>query len=95
MVGYSRSDLCNCFTDFIYAPIFWVYYRSRFGLKKTIQNMCVKLTMVFALMMFLGISTLSAQSNDDCLTCHDDPSLTSEKPGKKLSRYVPANALEH
>jgi predicted CXXCH cytochrome family protein len=57
--------------------------------------MCPRIAVVFVLMMILGISNLSAQSNDDCLTCHDDPSLTSEKPGKKLSRYVPANALEH
>ena len=49
---------------------------------------------IFCMMMYFGIANLSAQSNDDCLTCHNDPSLTSEKPGKKLSRYVPENAME-
>lgn len=95
MEGYSKSESCNCLTAFIDAPISGVFDRGWFYFKKTIQNMCVKITMVFVLMMFLGISNLSAQTNDDCLTCHDDPGLTSEKPGKKLSRYVPANALEH
>src|SRR5664279_1377386 len=50
---------------------------------------------MFVMMMFLGISNLSAQTNEDCLACHDDAGLTSAKAGKKISRYVPANALEH
>lgn len=95
MEGYTKSESCNCLTDFTYAPILGVADKGWFGLKKTIQDMSVKLLMVFVLMMFWGGTNLWAQTNDDCLTCHDDPSLTSEKPGKKLSRYVPANALEH
>ncbi len=54
-----------------------------------------RLTAMFIVLIFAGIFTSSAQTNDDCLTCHNDPSLTSSKPGKKVSRYVPANALEH
>jgi len=46
-------------------------------------------------LILFGASGISAQTNDDCLTCHDDPSLVSEKPGKKISRYVPANAMDH
>lgn len=34
-----------------------------------------------------------AQSNDDCLTCHDDPSLSVEKFGKKVSLYVTLKAM--
>ncbi len=48
---------------------------------------------LLVMMMFFGIANLSAQTNDDCFSCHNDPGLTSEKPGKKLSRYVPENAL--
>ncbi|MGE5393104.1 MAG: cytochrome c3 family protein [Candidatus Saccharibacteria bacterium] len=47
-----------------------------------------------ALMVFLGISNSMAQTNDDCFSCHNDPGLKSEKPGK-ASRYIPENALEH
>ena len=49
---------------------------------------------LLAATLFLCTSNLWAQTNDDCFSCHNDPSLTSEKPGKKLSRYVPENALE-
>lgn len=57
--------------------------------------MTVNFRLVLILMLLIcGTSHLWAQTNDDCLTCHNDPSLTSERPGKKLSRYVPENALE-
>ncbi len=50
---------------------------------------------LFAIMMFLGVNNLSAQSDEDCFMCHDDPEITSEKPGKKVSLYIPPNALAH
>ena len=34
-----------------------------------------------------------AQTDDDCLACHDDASLSVEKNGKKLSLYVTAKTL--
>ncbi len=37
------------------------------------------------LMIFAGSYTLSAQTNSDCLGCHDDPELTMEKAGKTKS----------
>ncbi len=42
----------------------------------------------------LRILSLSAQSNDDCLMCHEDPDLYTMRNGGKLSLYIKANALE-
>ena len=41
-----------------------------------------------AFLFLLVVSKLSAQTNDDCLTCHDDPSLSKERAGKKVSLYI-------
>jgi predicted CXXCH cytochrome family protein len=65
---------------------------SASGAVRNLKNL-VRIIILGFLILF-GASGLSAQTNDDCLTCHDDPSLVSEKPGKKVSRYVPANALD-
>lgn len=61
--------------------------------KRAFQGLCARICILACLMLFSGLNSISAQGNDDCLMCHDDPGLKSEKPGKKLSRYVPANAL--
>jgi len=45
--------------------------------------------------LFSGIYFLSAQENDDCFMCHDDPGLTSENPNRKGSLYVQPGALDH
>lgn len=45
--------------------------------------------------LFFGIIHLSAQTNDDCLTCHNDPELTSVKVGKKRSLYIKPDAIDH
>ncbi len=49
---------------------------------------------IFLLIQFAEPFSLMAQTNDDCLMCHDDPTLTAERNGKKVSRYVAKNALE-
>jgi len=36
---------------------------------------------------------LNAQSNDDCLSCHSDSSLTMEKKGKQVSIYLDGESL--
>jgi predicted CXXCH cytochrome family protein len=46
-------------------------------------------------LLLLAASKLSAQTNDDCLTCHDDPSLTKERSGKKVSLYIKPTVLDH
>jgi predicted CXXCH cytochrome family protein len=43
-------------------------------------------------LLILIVSSAYSQTNDVCLACHDDASLTSEKPGKK-SMYVKPDAL--
>lgn len=37
----------------------------------------------------------SAQSNDDCLMCHEDPGLSTMRNGRKVSLYTKANALDN
>jgi predicted CXXCH cytochrome family protein len=50
---------------------------------------------LLAFMVLSGVSRLSAQTNDDCLTCHNDPELTKERAGKKVSLYIKPNAVEN
>ncbi len=56
----------------------------------------VKLIKIGFLLTFfvLRVLSLSAQSNDDCLMCHEDPDLSTMRNGRKLSLYTKANALE-
>ena len=54
---------------------------------------------IFTLLSFLlifssSITNLHAQSNDDCLSCHSDDSMTMEKNGKEVSIYVNENVLK-
>lgn len=66
------------------------------GLNLHFSAKTVGLCLLFLMFLFSGAGKLYAQpSNDDCLSCHDDPGLTAEKSGKKVSRYIPANALDH
>src|ERR1035437_562186 len=95
MEGYSKSY----FTDRLF--VFIIELISGFKVSKLrmthamFKRLNPQVFILLVMMMFLGISNLSAQTNEDCLACHDDASLTSAKPGKKVSRYIPANALEH
>ncbi len=51
---------------------------------------------MFVLLLFLpAVIQLMAQSNEDCAMCHDDPSLTTFRNGREVSRYIPADILEH
>ena len=65
------------------------------GFQMDFNSKILNKVIVLALVLMLGGSHSWAQSNDDCFSCHNDPGLTSEKPGKKLSRYVPENAMDH
>lgn len=52
------------------------------------------LSVLFLLPAILFIPVnLAAQTNDDCLMCHDDPGLTAERNGKTVSMYIPKNAM--
>lgn len=51
---------------------------------------------LFRLLLFLFFSSAFVcfgQSNDDCLICHDDPTLYSVTGSRRLSRYVKPDAL--
>src|SRR5665647_2135098 len=54
-----------------------------------------KISILIILFFFANHLSILAQSNDDCLTCHDDPGLSIEKSGKKLSLYVTAKTLSN
>ena len=45
----------------------------------------------FVLSLF--VSVVYSQTNDDCLTCHEDQSLTKIKQGKTISLYVKSKIL--
>ena len=52
--------------------------------------------LLFLAILLLQVAVkLSAQTNDDCFTCHDDPSLTKERGGKKVSLYMKPTSLDH
>lgn len=44
-------------------------------------------TILIVIFLFAGFS-LKAQSNDDCMECHSDESLSKKKAGKKISLFV-------
>jgi predicted CXXCH cytochrome family protein len=50
---------------------------------------------LLTMLAFFGINNLSAQGNDDCFMCHDDPDLVSENPQRKGSLYIQPTVLEH
>jgi len=51
---------------------------------------------LIALSFLLLLTTkLNAQTNDDCLTCHSDSTLTMTKQGKTISLFVDTNVLAH
>jgi len=45
----------------------------------------------FGLLLFLG--TMNAQTNEDCMMCHEDKDLTAERYGKTVSMYVSQSLL--
>lgn len=54
--------------------------------------------MKFVKILFIVITaslSLSAQSNDECLACHSDNSLTMEKKGKTVSLFVKENQFHN
>jgi formate dehydrogenase gamma subunit len=49
----------------------------------------------FILLIFLFASDTYSQSNEDCLTCHEDEELTMEKGEKEISLYVNDKVLKN
>ncbi|MDH3251318.1 MAG: cytochrome b/b6 domain-containing protein [Ignavibacteria bacterium] len=48
----------------------------------------------WTLVVFFPFFSAQAQSSEDCLTCHSEKSLTTEKRGKEISLYVEGKVLE-
>lgn len=53
------------------------------------------LASTLAMSLFVATASVAlAQSNDECLACHSDKSLTMEKKGKQTSLFVESSELE-
>ncbi len=59
---------------------------------RILESLLAKTGIAF-IFLILGASPASAQTNEDCLACHSDESLTMEKNGKTISLLVKENAL--
>ena len=53
------------------------------------------IALLLSLLVLVTANILSAQTNDDCLACHSDNTLTMEKNHKTVSLYVDAKVLAH
>ena len=53
------------------------------------------LSFVLLIFLFVFIDNIYSQSNEDCLTCHEDEQLTMEKEGKEVSLYVNEKVLKN
>ena len=58
---------------------------------KSLLNKTYLLSAIFLLIIF----RLSAQTNEDCLACHEDQTLSAVKQGKKVSYYVNVKILKN
>ena len=64
--------------------------KNRGGSKLRKSQFIIFLIIIFSLLYF----PLSfPQSNEDCLTCHEDNTLVTEKNGKEISLYVNVKIL--
>ena len=67
-------------------------------LKPIVKNILyfVLITLVISAFIIIAetYNRLSAQSTDECLTCHEDKDLTMEREGKKVSLYVNPDAYK-
>jgi Cytochrome c7 and related cytochrome c len=55
---------------------------------------CQKFFLIFFGLLLIA-KPLNAQSNDDCLMCHGDDSMTMERNGKEVSIYVNQDIFQH
>lgn len=54
-----------------------------------------KLLAFLVIFLMQGTSTLYAQSNEDCMMCHEDPEMIMERNGKEISVFVKPDALSN
>ncbi len=53
-----------------------------------------RLLILLGLLLVQSLGVM-AQTNDDCLSCHDDATLSKIRAGKKVPLYVKPDALQH
>ena len=66
---------------------------TQFASKKDVCNLYNKQVILFLLLIVIFNPILLGQTNDDCLSCHNDPELSKMRGGKKISLYVRPDAL--
>lgn len=66
---------------------------TQFASKKVVCNLYNKQVILFLLLIVIFNPILLGQTNDDCLSCHNDPELSKMRGGKKISLYVRPDAL--
>ncbi len=54
----------------------------------------IKNVLAVLFLNFLFINHLNAQSRDDCLMCHEDPDLSTERNGRNFSLFVNTSILD-
>lgn len=54
---------------------------------------CLKIPIVLFIVFVTGISSFG-QSNEDCMFCHEDPELTTERNGRTVSMFVNLNVFQ-
>lgn len=67
-------------------------------IKTKSMNKSIKLlsyVSIYALLLLITCTNIFAQSNEDCLMCHEDPELISEKDGKEYNWYVDIKKIQH
>ena len=52
-----------------------------------------RLAMLFIIVLLFSLNGIVAQSNEDCMMCHEDPELTMERDGKTVSMLIDTNVL--
>jgi cytochrome b subunit of formate dehydrogenase len=57
------------------------------------QNFKTYLSCVLAVMFVIAGSVAFAQSNDDCMACHEDPDMSMERRGRTVSLYTNPRVL--
>ena len=58
-------------------------------------NRLILLSFLISFLTLNSQSSLVAQSNDDCLMCHEDDTMTMEKGGKEISLFVNPKVLSN
>ena len=56
---------------------------------------CWRLFIIILFGLLFIVKPLRAQSNDDCLMCHSDNTMTTERNGKEVSLYVNQDLFQH